>query len=231
MAPERRPKRAASKRSKAGSEAGRTRKSKKDQLLDCRRMKALSHEQRVRIFAALAERVASPNELAMELDEGLSQISYHVQVLKEYGCIELVRTEPRRGAEEHFYRALEPTLLPPDAWDNLPPAARGAVSLHILQEFFDDVAASMKAGIFDDPPGVLDWTPVVLDSKGCADVEQLVLDFREAIAAVQAEASKRLRSSGRRSATAQCSATVFLATFRSVRDPRKGVKAFAAKRR
>lgn len=55
----------------------------------------------MQILAILNERVASPNELSQQLDEGLSQVSYHVKVLVDCDCIELVRTKPRRGAVEH----------------------------------------------------------------------------------------------------------------------------------
>ena len=47
-------------------------------------VKSLAHELRAEILAILNERMASPNELAKELDEGLSQVSYHVKVLKDY---------------------------------------------------------------------------------------------------------------------------------------------------
>lgn len=46
----------------------------------------------------------SPVQLAKLLDEGLSQVSYHMNVLRDTGCVKLVRTEPRRGAVEHFYK-------------------------------------------------------------------------------------------------------------------------------
>lgn len=64
---------------------------------------ALGHPLRVRILAALYERTASPNEISKEFKEGLSQISYHFKVLKDCKCIRMVKTEPRRGAVEHFY--------------------------------------------------------------------------------------------------------------------------------
>jgi len=61
-------------------------------------MKALGHPLRIAILTILNDRMASPNELSKELDEGLSQVSYHVEALKDYGMIEMVKTEPRRGA-------------------------------------------------------------------------------------------------------------------------------------
>src|SRR5215213_7721310 len=67
--------------------------------------KALAHPLRARILQRLGERVASPNDLAAELGAPLGVVSYHVRKLRDYDCLELVRTEPRRGALQHFYRA------------------------------------------------------------------------------------------------------------------------------
>ncbi|MBJ7469649.1 MAG: helix-turn-helix transcriptional regulator [Solirubrobacteraceae bacterium] len=47
----------------------------------------------------------SPMMLHTELGDPLGNVSYHVRALLDAGLIELVRTEPRRGAIEHFYRA------------------------------------------------------------------------------------------------------------------------------
>ena len=68
--------------------------------------KALAHPLRVQLLTALNEGVASPNELAKRLNEPLTNVSYHVRMLHDLGCIELVETEPRRGALEHYYRAI-----------------------------------------------------------------------------------------------------------------------------
>ncbi|HET7574625.1 MAG TPA: helix-turn-helix domain-containing protein [Solirubrobacterales bacterium] len=46
----------------------------------------------------------SPAELATELAEPLSGLSYHVRVLAECEAIKLVRTRKIRGATEHLYR-------------------------------------------------------------------------------------------------------------------------------
>lgn len=46
----------------------------------------------------------SPVDLAAVLDTPLGVVSYHVRMLHKRGLIELARTEPRRGALQHFYR-------------------------------------------------------------------------------------------------------------------------------
>jgi DNA-binding transcriptional ArsR family regulator len=68
---------------------------------------ALGHPVRRKILRRLlAEDAAiSPLELADNLSEPLSGLSYHVRVLAECGAIKLVRTRQIRGSTQHFYRA------------------------------------------------------------------------------------------------------------------------------
>jgi DNA-binding transcriptional ArsR family regulator len=66
---------------------------------------ALKHPLRRRILRVMVDRKPiSPRELADRLDEGLSNVSYHVRVLAEQGVIEEVATKQVRGATQHFYR-------------------------------------------------------------------------------------------------------------------------------
>lgn len=72
---------------------------------DTRVVRALAHPIRVAALALLEERVLSPTELSEQLGVTLPLISYHVRQLKEFGLIKLVRTAPRRGTVQHYYRA------------------------------------------------------------------------------------------------------------------------------
>lgn len=83
----------------------------KDEAIDQRLARALSHPLRVRILEILSERVASPNDLSTELGVDLGHIAYHTRTLDRCGCLELVDTAQRRGATEHFYRAADRTGL------------------------------------------------------------------------------------------------------------------------
>lgn len=75
--------------------------------------KAFGHPLRVKIFAALGDAGGiSPNMLSGLLKEPLGNVSYHVKILLELECVELIRTEPRRGAVEHFY-ARRPDVVAP----------------------------------------------------------------------------------------------------------------------
>ena len=79
--------------------------------LDEALLRAISHPLRHRLLGMLDGRTASPNQLARELDLPLGRVSYHIRLLADLGAIELVRTEPRRGALEHFYRAVTTRLV------------------------------------------------------------------------------------------------------------------------
>jgi DNA-binding transcriptional ArsR family regulator len=94
---------------------------------EARIAKALAHPLRARILQRLGERVASPGDLALELGAPLGVVSYHVRMLRDYDCVELVRTEPRRGAL-HFYRATARPTLDEDQWKTLPSILRKELS-------------------------------------------------------------------------------------------------------
>lgn len=71
----------------------------------------MSHPLRAAILRILAERAASPAEMARELRAELSNVSYHTKQLVQFECAELVGTRPVRGALEHVYRATEHHLV------------------------------------------------------------------------------------------------------------------------
>jgi DNA-binding transcriptional ArsR family regulator len=69
---------------------------------------ALAHPLRRRILRRMiggGGGEISPRDLAAELEEPLSALSYHVRVLAECGAVKLVRTKQIRGSTQHFYRA------------------------------------------------------------------------------------------------------------------------------
>jgi DNA-binding transcriptional ArsR family regulator len=87
---------------------------------DVRIHKALSHPIRMRAMQILSERVASPSDIARELNLPVANVSYHVTTLLRYGFIEEVDTAYVRGAVEHFYRAVERPVMWTPEWDAWP---------------------------------------------------------------------------------------------------------------
>ncbi len=159
-------------------------------------VKSLAHELRAEILAILNERMASPNELAKELGEGLSQVSYHVKVLKDYKVITLVKTEPRRGAVEHYYRATSRAFLTDRDWHELPDSVRVGMSADLFQAVVDDVVASMEGEKFDDREDRhLSWTPMMLDEQAWTSLQKLLGDTLKQAMKLNAEAAKRLAKS------------------------------------
>ena len=141
-------------------------------------IKALSHPLRVRILAYMNDREWSPNELAEELAEGLSQVSYHVKVLKDFELIEMTRTQPKRGAVEHFYRAVARAYIPTGMAKLIPKSGQEIIGNDILEEIDKDIAASVASGKFyarDDCH--VSWTPADLDEKGCEEANELADEF------------------------------------------------------
>jgi DNA-binding transcriptional ArsR family regulator len=67
---------------------------------------ALANPIRAAAFRLLGERVASPKDIADETEYPLGTVSYHVRELLKLECIHLVDTAQRRGAIEHYYRAV-----------------------------------------------------------------------------------------------------------------------------
>lgn len=159
-------------------------------------VKSLAHELRAEILAILNERMASPNELAKELDEGLSQVSYHVKVLKDYKVITLIKTEPRRGAVEHYYRATSRAFLTDRDWHELPESVRVGMSADLFQAVVDDAVAAMEGETFDDREDRhLSWTPMMLDEQAWGALQKLLRDTLKQAMKLNAEATKRLAKS------------------------------------
>jgi DNA-binding transcriptional ArsR family regulator len=72
---------------------------------------ALRHPLRRQILKAMVEHdPISPRQIADELKEPLSNVSYHVRVLADCGVAALVDTTPVRGSMQHFY---SPTIEEP----------------------------------------------------------------------------------------------------------------------
>lgn len=68
-------------------------------------LKALSHPLRRRILRTLHEgdEARSPIQFSKALRVPVSNVSYHVRVLRDTGAIALTATRPIRGSSEHFY--------------------------------------------------------------------------------------------------------------------------------
>jgi len=158
---------------------------------EARIAKALAHPLRARILQRLGERVASPGDLAVELNAPLGVVSYHVRMLRDYECVELVRTEPVRGALQHFYRATARPTLDEAQWRKLPSSLRKELSGAAIGELVTDLAASADANLLDDPEVMITRTPLELDERAFKKLNKLLAKTHEQALAIAAESAER----------------------------------------
>lgn len=161
--------------------------------IDERLIKALAHPLRVQALGILNQRVASPVEIARDLGEPLANVAYHVKILEDNDCIELVRTEPRRGALEHYYRARMRPWFSKRDWKQLPTSGRQTISSGVVAQITDDIAEAMRAGVFDARSDRhLSRVAAVVDEQGWKEIATLLDDVLERVVEIQAESAQRL---------------------------------------
>src|SRR3954452_10703293 len=159
--------------------------------IDQRIMKALSHPLRVRMLTLLNQKVSSPSELAEELDEPLGNVSYHMRFLADLKMVKLVRTEPRRGAVEHYYEALEPPLISDEDWAQLPVALRRSLSDSTLSDIARDLKAAADEGGFDRENIHVSRMALELDEQGWDELSGLLSDAIARARSIQEQSNKR----------------------------------------
>lgn len=161
--------------------------------VDQRLVRAMGHQVRVQALIILNERVASPNEISKELGESVGHVSYHIKVLKECECIELVDTAPRRGAMEHYYRATDRAFFNAKEWAALPASIRPGLSSSGLKTVFNDAASALLAGTFDKRTDRhLSWTPMIVDEKGWEEIQAGLAAMLDKVIEIQASSAARL---------------------------------------
>jgi DNA-binding transcriptional ArsR family regulator len=165
--------------------------------IDERLIKALAHPLRWHLLEILTERgEGSPVELARLLDQPLATVSHHVRVLRDHHSIELVRTEPRRGAVEHYYRALMPAFFDEEQWKQIPVALRRGLVGQVLHRVVAEAAAAGTAGAFDAPASHLDRMIVELDDAGWRELSELLSGVLEQAQAIQQRSDERRGDEG-----------------------------------
>jgi hypothetical protein len=112
-------------------------------------------------------------------------------MLREYGVIELVRTEQRRGAVKHFYRATSRAMLDNATWARLPQSARRAMQGHALDQIWQHVTEGVKNQGFERDDTHVSWTTFDLDEKGYEAMVKLVDSTVEKAMAIQAQVVER----------------------------------------
>jgi DNA-binding transcriptional ArsR family regulator len=154
--------------------------------------RALAHPLRQRILMLLEREVQTPLDLARSMNEPLNKIGYHVHALREAGCIELVKTEHRRGAVAHFYRPTSRAFLDDEQWASLPIGIRRRLVAQTLSDVMADARAAAEGEGFDADDVHVSRTELSLDDEGYADMVGLLNSTLDRALEIQAASTARL---------------------------------------
>ena len=180
---------------------------------DPRLVKAIAHPLRIRILHVLESRTASPSEVADELAVKLTNISYHFRVLERAGLIELVKTRPRRGAIEHYYKSRGRLQITDAAWAQLPEIVRNAAADAALADAVASIATAASAGGFARKEAAGIRLELTLDEEGFRELSaQTTALYRRALEIEKASAKRLQAGNGHAPINAGC----VLALFESV---------------
>ncbi len=163
-------------------------------LVDPKLVSALSHPLRVHIIDVLSEASASPSDIARGVGLSVNYVAYHVKELEKLGYVELVKTEPRRGTVEHYYRVRRRFLLDDSEWEQLPEPVRKSFSAHLYRLVIDEVKEAFAAGTFDARNGHLSRTRLHVDEKGWDELTALLQETLNRLLALQEECTARLEA-------------------------------------
>jgi DNA-binding transcriptional ArsR family regulator len=153
----------------------------------------VAHPTRARCFVILAERTASPVEIAQEIGKDVGHVGYHVRKLQQLNLIELVDERPVRGAVEHFYRAIERPVVTEEEFAGQSIEEREVFTRYILQLLVADVARAMDEHTFDARVNrVITRTPVLVDDTGFQELTDLHTEVLERTMEIQARSAERM---------------------------------------
>jgi hypothetical protein len=150
-------------------------------------------------MAIFADRKASPNEIARELDMSVSDVSYHVRTLRDAGTIELVGERAVRGSVEHFYRArsIAGPILSAEDYKRMTSRERCDFARHTFQLAVADASVSLEAQTFGKRHDHhVARVPFSIDEEGWKELGDLHNQMLSRILQIQSESDARREESG-----------------------------------
>ena len=158
---------------------------------DPRLVKGLAHPLRIHILRVLETRVASPSEIAEEIGAPLGNVSYHVRFLARVGLIELTSTKPRRGAVEHYYRAVGRVSVTDQAWAQVPEVVKNGMISATLDQAGRVIGAAAASGGFDRSDAVVTRREMLLDKQGFTELAAELNGLLERVKEIEQESAER----------------------------------------
>lgn len=153
----------------------------------------VAHPLRCRCLTILADRVASPAEIARELGLEVSNVGYHVGALAEAGLIEEVGQRPVRGAVEHFYRAVVRPITSTEDEEELSVEKRLSFARTIWSLITANATMAIQSGILvERPDHHLTRVPLRVDEEGWSELAEAYMELYERVYEIQAASAERL---------------------------------------
>jgi DNA-binding transcriptional ArsR family regulator len=153
----------------------------------------VAHPLRSQCLTLLADRKASPAELAIELNENLGNVSYHVRKLWKAGIVELVEERPVRGAMEHFYRAIVRPMLSDEEIAALPIAGRQNHAREAIVLVAADATAALEAETFGARADYhVSRVPLRVDEAGWKELRDLHEETLERVFKIEEMCAERM---------------------------------------
>lgn len=173
----------------------------------------------LRIVGELNRAELSPKRLHALIDDlTLPGSDRRLRKLANQGWAAEVRQETggaRRGATEHFYRAVGPALIDNESWAEIPDAIKVTITSRTFEQLREKVKEAVDAGTFDARTDRhLTWSLLRLDQVGWKAVVGVVDGFLEALFGEEKSAKLRLAESGEKPILS----TIGLAAFESPAD-------------
>jgi DNA-binding transcriptional ArsR family regulator len=184
--------------------------------------KVLADPEALQILAQLNLREMSPKQFHDEFGAGtMSSVGRRFQKLAKTGWLTMVREESggkRRGATEHFYRAIGPAILDRDDWSELPEPLKATLTWKTFEQFRERAREAIGAGTFDARTDRhLTWSLLLLDQAGWKKVIADIDALFQTIFLEERSAESRIAKSGKK----PIQITVGLAAFESPKDSTK----------
>ena len=157
----------------------------------------IAHPLRSRCLNRLAERTASPAELAIEFRKPLSDVSYHVATLLKAGAIELVGERPVRGSIQHFYRAISMPIVDTAENSELSLEERLDFARLSIQLATADATIALDAKTLNRRPDAhVVRMPMHVDEDGWSELAALYAEMLERLFAIRDVNAQRAAERG-----------------------------------
>jgi predicted ArsR family transcriptional regulator len=154
----------------------------------------MSHPTRLHCLTFLAERPGTAREVAEDIGLPVNNVTHHIKVLVELGCVEIARTDQVHGGRvgQHLYRATQKAYLDEDAWDELNASEKSGFVATFMRLVSEDFNQAMLHGTICDPDdNHLSRHPMNVDETGWEEVIAVLDGAVEGLFKVQEEVASR----------------------------------------